>query len=129
MVFGLHIGWWAKTWARWMKELELVAILWGNWHYGTCQFQQLCRRLSSLEHKWFKGWVFTWLIRKWFDGAEKAFGYYTDNENNGINGWHTYTLIWDANHMEWQLDGKTYLSQSITSNNAYCFQKEQVFLI
>lgn len=63
-----------------------------------------------------------------FDGAEKAFGYYTDNENNGINGWHTYTLIWDANHMEWQLDGKTYLSQSITSNNAYCFQKEQFFL-
>ena len=60
-----------------------------------------------------------------FDGAEKAFGYYTDNENNGINGWHTYTLIWDANHMEWQLDGKTYLSQSITSNNAYCFQKNK----
>ena len=59
---------------------------------------------------------------------KKAFGYYTDNENNGINGWHTYTLIWDANHMEWQLDGKTYLSQSITSNNAYCFQKEQFFL-
>lgn len=63
-----------------------------------------------------------------FEGAERAFGYYTDNENNGINGWHTYTLIWDANHMEWQLDGKTYLSQSITSNNAYCFQKEQFFL-
>ena len=63
-----------------------------------------------------------------FEGAEKAFGYYTDNENNGINGWHTYTLIWDANHMEWQLDGKTYLSQSITSNNAYCFQKEHFFL-
>ena len=60
-----------------------------------------------------------------FEGAERAFGYYTDN---GINGWHTYTLIWDANHMEWQLDGKTYLSQSITSNNAYCFQKEQFFL-
>lgn len=63
-----------------------------------------------------------------FEGAERAFGYYTDNENNGINGWHTYTLIWDANHMEWQLDGKTYLSQSITSNNAYCFQREQFFL-
>lgn len=63
-----------------------------------------------------------------FEGAENAFGYYTDNENNGINGWHTYTLIWDANHMEWQLDGKTFLNQSITSNNAYCFQKEQFFL-
>ena len=24
-----------------------------------------------------------------FDGAEKAFGYCTDNESNGINGWHT----------------------------------------
>ena len=30
--------------------------------------------------------------------------------------------------MEWQLDGRTYLSQSITSNNAYCFQKDQFFL-
>ena len=63
-----------------------------------------------------------------FPGAENAFGYFTDNENNGINGWHTYTLIWDESHMEWQLDGKTYLSQNITSNNAYCFQKEQFFL-
>ena len=63
-----------------------------------------------------------------FDGAEKSFGYFTDNVNNGINGWHTYTLIWDENHMEWQLDGKTFLSQKITSNNAYCFQKEHFFL-
>lgn len=63
-----------------------------------------------------------------FEGAQNSFGYFTDNENNGINGWHTYTLIWDESHMEWQLDGNTYLSQKITSNNAYCFQKEQFFL-
>lgn len=63
-----------------------------------------------------------------FDGAKNAFGYFTDNENNGINGWHTYTLIWDENHMEWQLDGNTFLTQGITDNNAYCFQKEHFFL-
>jgi beta-glucanase (GH16 family) len=63
-----------------------------------------------------------------FEGAENSYGYFTDNTNNGINGWHTYTLIWDENHMEWQLDGKTYLTQEITDNNAYCFQKEQFFL-
>ena len=59
-----------------------------------------------------------------FQGAEKSFGYYTDNANNGINGWHVYGLIWDENHMEWQMDGKTFLTQAITDNNAYCFQKE-----
>ena len=63
-----------------------------------------------------------------FQGAEKSFGYYTDNANNGINGWHVYGLIWDENHMEWQMDGKTFLTQAITDNNAYCFQKEQFFL-
>ena len=63
-----------------------------------------------------------------FKGAEKAFGYFSDNVNNGINGWHTYGLIWDENHMEWQLDGVTYLNQKITDNNAYCFQQNQFFL-
>ncbi|MFQ9514672.1 MAG: family 16 glycosylhydrolase [Eubacterium sp.] len=63
-----------------------------------------------------------------FEGAQNAFGYFTDNTNNGINGWHTYGLIWDENHMEWQLDGVTFLSQDITDNNAYCFQKEHFFL-
>lgn len=64
-----------------------------------------------------------------FEGAENSFGYFYDNENNGINGWHTYGLIWDENHMEWQLDGVTFLQQKITDNNAYCFQKEQFFLL
>jgi beta-glucanase (GH16 family) len=55
--------------------------------------------------------------------------YFADNVNNGINGWHTYGLIWDESHMEWQVDGITYFQQSITDNNAYCFQKEQFFLL
>lgn len=54
--------------------------------------------------------------------------HFTDNVNNGINGWHTYGLIWDKDHMEWQVDGVTYFQQDITDNNAYCFQKEQFFL-
>lgn len=53
---------------------------------------------------------------------------FKDNVNNGINGWHTYGLIWDAYHMEWQVDGVTYFEQRITNSNAYCFQKEQFFL-
>lgn len=53
---------------------------------------------------------------------------FKDNVNNGINGWHTYGLIWDAYHMEWQVDGVTYFQQDITKSNAYCFQKEQFFL-
>lgn len=64
-----------------------------------------------------------------YDGARTKFGYFTDNVNNGINGWHTYGLLWDENHMEWQLDGETFFSQSITNSNAYCFQKEQFFLL
>lgn len=47
---------------------------------------------------------------------------------DSIENWHTYGLIWDASHMEWQVDGVTYFEQSITDNNAYCFQKEQFFL-
>ena len=55
--------------------------------------------------------------------------HFADNVNNGINGWHTYGLIWDEKHMEWQVDGVTYFQQNITDNNAYCFQKEQFFLL
>lgn len=53
---------------------------------------------------------------------------FTDNVNNGINGWHTYGLIWDKNHMEWQVDGITYFEQEITDSNRYCFTQEQFFL-
>ena len=53
---------------------------------------------------------------------------FTDNVNNGINGWHTYGLVWDESHMEWQVDGVTYFQQDITENNAYCFQKAHFFL-
>lgn len=53
---------------------------------------------------------------------------FSDNTNNGINGWHTYTLIWDKRHMEWQVDGVTYFSQDLTSNNAYCFRNQFFFI-
>ncbi len=54
---------------------------------------------------------------------------FSDNTNNGINGWHTYGLIWDEDHMEWQVDGETYFQQGITDNNSYCFSKNQFFLL
>lgn len=49
-------------------------------------------------------------------------------DGDSIENWHEYGLIWDENHMEWQVDGKTYFQQDITDNNAYCFQKAQFFL-
>lgn len=63
------------------------------------------------------------------EGARSAYGFFGDNVNNGINGWHTYGLIWDENHMEWQLDGNTFLTANITSSNADEFRKEHFFLL
>lgn len=63
-----------------------------------------------------------------FEGAESAYGFFDNNEENGINGWHKYGILWNENYISWQLDGKTFLKQRITDNNAYCFQKEQFFL-
>lgn len=53
---------------------------------------------------------------------------FPNSVNNGINGWHTYTLIWDKRHLEWQVDGDTYYTLTFTSENAYCFRKEFFFL-
>lgn len=79
-------------------------------------------------------WNYEGIGGKWDKHASYGSGdanqdyHFKDNVNNGINGWHTYGLIWDKDHMEWQVDGVTYFEQEITNNNAYCFQKEQFFL-
>lgn len=96
-----------------------------------------CGEIDIMEHansnNYFGGCLH-WGI----DGTDKHGAYssgdanrdyvFPDNVNNGINGWHTYGLIWDAYHMEWQIDGVTFFEQRITNSNSYCFRKEQYFL-
>lgn len=42
----------------------------------------------------------SWDKHGMYGSADEGKNYiFSDNANNGINGWHTYGLIWDENHM------------------------------
>ncbi len=65
----------------------------------------------------------------WGSYSGGQYYYFPDNANNGINGWHTYGVIWDEQKIQWYVDDNIYLTGYITADNAYAFQKEQFFLL
>lgn len=54
---------------------------------------------------------------------------FTDNVNNGINGWHTYGVYWTDKYIEWYVDRKPFYKQYLTSNKAKYFKKDNFFLL
>ena len=64
----------------------------------------------------------------WGSYSVPAYYYYSDN-NNGINGWHTYGVIWDENTIKWYVDNNIYLTAYLNNDNAYAFRKNHYFLL
>ena len=64
----------------------------------------------------------------WGSYSVPAYYYYSDN-NNGINGWHTYGVFWDENTIKWYVDNNIYLTAYLNDDNAYAFRKNHYFLL
>ena len=54
---------------------------------------------------------------------------YPGGERKGINKWHTYGIVWGANHIDWYVDDNVYFSTEIRDSVADAFRKEQYFLL
>ena len=54
---------------------------------------------------------------------------YPGGRYQGINKWHTYGIVWGANHIDWYVDNNIYFSAEIRDSNADAFRKEQYFLL
>ena len=54
---------------------------------------------------------------------------YPGGKSQGINAWHTYGIVWGANHIDWYVDNKVYFSVDIRDSNAGAFRKKQYFLL
>ena len=64
-----------------------------------------------------------------FWGSYSVPAYYYYSDNNGINGWHTYGVIWDENTIKWYVDNNIYLTAYLNDDNAYAFRKNHYFLL
>ena len=64
----------------------------------------------------------------WGSYSVPAYYYYSDN-NNGINGWHTYGVFCDENTIKWYVDNNIYLTAYLNDDNAYAFRKNHYFLL
>lgn len=54
---------------------------------------------------------------------------YPGGSAKGINKWHTYGIVWGANHIDWYVDNKIYFDVDIRDSNASAFRKEHYFLL
>ena len=54
---------------------------------------------------------------------------YPGGLKKGINAWHTYGIVWGANHIDWYVDNHIYFSADIRDSNAAAFRKEHYFLL
>ena len=54
---------------------------------------------------------------------------YPGGLKNGINKWHTYGIVWGANHIDWYVDNHVYFAADIRDSNAEAFRKEHYFLL
>ncbi|MCI9616573.1 MAG: glycoside hydrolase family 16 protein [Eubacterium sp.] len=64
----------------------------------------------------------------WGSYSNGEYYYFDNNEENGINGWHTYGVIWDEDKIQWYVDDNVYLVAYLNEGNKYAFQKEHFFL-
>lgn len=54
---------------------------------------------------------------------------YPGGLKKGINKWHTYGIVWGANHIDWYVDNNIYFAADIKDSNAAAFRKEHYFLL
>ena len=64
----------------------------------------------------------------WGSYSNGEYYYFDNNEENGINGWHTYGIIWDEDKIQWYVDDNVFLVAYLNEGNKYAFQKEHFFL-
>ena len=64
----------------------------------------------------------------WGSYSNGEYYYFDNNEENGINGGHTYGVIWDEDKIQWYVDDNVYLVAYLNEGNKYAFQKEHFFL-
>lgn len=98
-----------------------------------------CGELDIMEHandrNYVEGtlhWGPSWDAHSsWGSFSDGNYKYYSDNYNNGINGWHTYGVTWDSNNIKWYMDNEVYLTASIGDgyDSQSYFNKDAFFLL
>ena len=61
-----------------------------------------------------------------FDGRIYEF---KNNKKNGINGWHTYGIIWDKDNITWYVDDEEFFHVDIKDSLASTFREKNYFLL
>ncbi len=114
--------------AFWMMGNDIDSVGW-----------PACGELDIMEHAnsnpFYGGcihWGTNWQDHAyWGSGDENSDKYYSDNTNNGINGWHTYGVTWDETTIRWYMDNEVFFLCNTGPGfnaNGY-FQKDAFFLL
>lgn len=61
-----------------------------------------------------------------FDGRVYEF---KENQNHGINGWHTYGIIWDKDQITWYVDDEEFFHVDIKDSLSSTFRQKNYFLL
>lgn len=95
-----------------------------------------CGELDIMEHandrEYASGaihWVARYSNMMWSGMFNGHVYKYPGGRYQGINKWHTYGIVWGANHIDWYVDDEVYFSAEIWDSNADEFRKKHYFLL
>ncbi len=95
-----------------------------------------CGELDVMEHansREYASGAIHWMARNnnmmWSGMFNDHVYLYPGGKKAGINKWHTYGIVWGANHIDWYVDNHIYFSTEIRDSNADEFRKEHYFLL
>lgn len=95
-----------------------------------------CGELDIMEHannRPYASGAIHWMARStnmMYSGMFNGHVYkYPGGRKKGINKWHTYGIVWGANHIDWYVDNEIYFSADIRDSNADEFRDKFYFLL
>ena len=95
-----------------------------------------CGELDIMEHandRSYASGAIHWMARTtnmMYSGMFNNHVYkYPGGKREGINKWHTYGIVWGANHIDWYVDNDVYFSAEIRDSNANEFRDKFYFLL
>ena len=107
------------------------------WMMGDVPYQwPVCGELDIMEHandREYASGAIHWMALEdsmmWsgmFDGRVHK---YSHNKTNGINGWHTYGIVWTKDSIQWYVDDEIYFDVTVQDSIAGTFREKFYFLL
>lgn len=107
------------------------------WMMGDVPYQwPVCGELDIMEHandRPYASGAVHWMALEdsmmWSGMFDGSVHHYKNNKTDGINGWHTYGIVWTKDNIQWYVDNKPYFNVPVRDSVAGTFREKFYLLL